>query len=245
MINIAICDDNKSDLASLEQKVKKYLNDNNIHGEVVCYEQATTLLSELSTKNFDLYILDVVMPEVDGIALGKAIRDAGKKASVIYITSSVEYALDAFKVHAIRYIEKPIDDEEFKSAMDFFCDVFVANPHTCVMVRDGNSVQTIFVEDVMYIENHLRSVTYYQKDGKKVTATRREGSFEDEVSAFVSTGLFLQSHKSFFVNMDHISSLKQESIVMDDGREIPIARKRLAEVKNGYMEHISEVENLI
>lgn len=65
-----------------------------------------------------VYLLDVIMPETDGIKLGKRIRERDKNSAVIYISSSSEYSLDAFSVRAFSYLIKPFSCEKLFSELD-------------------------------------------------------------------------------------------------------------------------------
>lgn len=65
----------------------------------------------------DLAVLDIEMPEMNGIELGKRLREIQPDIVIIYITGYENYALDAFKVYAAAYILKPFDAEEIVHAI--------------------------------------------------------------------------------------------------------------------------------
>ena len=67
---------------------------------------------------YDIYLLDIIMPEIDGLELGKKIRSITNKGIIIYLTSSKEYALDAYQVYAMQYLVKPIEQETLSQTMD-------------------------------------------------------------------------------------------------------------------------------
>ena len=62
---------------------------------------------------YDIYILDVIMPQLNGIELGMNLREEGFDGKIIYLTSSQEYSLDAFRVRAFDYLIKPITKDAF------------------------------------------------------------------------------------------------------------------------------------
>lgn len=61
----------------------------------------------------EIYILDMIMAKRTGIDLGSLIRKVGGDSVIIYITSSDEYAMEAYGVHAVRYLLKPVSSESF------------------------------------------------------------------------------------------------------------------------------------
>lgn len=72
-----------------------------------------------TVESRNIYVLDIVMPGTNGIKLGQKLREAGYNGKIIYLTSSEEYPLDAFKVKALNYIIKPITEKVFYEAMVF------------------------------------------------------------------------------------------------------------------------------
>lgn len=92
----------------------------------------------------------------------------------------------------------------------------------------------------MYIENNVRSAVYHLADGSTATGMRRSGAFEQSIGSIPDEPDFIQPHKSFFVNMAFIRTLHADLIVMDDGAEIPINRKRLALIRQRYMDFLSD-----
>lgn len=109
-----------------------------------------------------------------------------------------------------------------------------------VAVKSGDAVTNVVAEDVAYIENDIRKAIFVMRDGKKVVGVRRKGTFEEAVAGVTDKAAFVQTHKSFFVNMKYIRELRQEFAVMDNGTKIPINRKRFSAVKSRYMEYVSE-----
>ncbi len=137
-------------------------------------------------------------------------------------------------MNALRYILKPIDYIEFVSALDFAYIVHRAVPRNIVTVRLPGAVTNLNEDDVVYIENNVRSMKYVMKDGEVVSGTRRNISFEGFFAPLLASGKFVQSHKSFIVNMNYISSLRTSSIRLSTGINIPISRRHIAEVHMAY-----------
>lgn len=243
MFHIAICDDRLSDLNHTLEETEKWLKRHiSIQGEIDCYHSAEELKAVVQEKTwkYDLYILDIVMHGTNGIEFGKWIQSKCGDALMIYVTTSVDYALDAFDNHAVRYLMKPVREEEFWSAMDTAYSLHEAKPKSMIMINTTNNISSIAMEDIMYIENNLKNLTYILRDGRRIASARRVGSFEDAVGEVAESAQFVQPHKSFFVNMKYISSMRGDSIIMDDGKVVPIARRRFGDTQEKYIRYISE-----
>lgn len=241
-LQIAVCDDRPDDLALLHTGVDAWLADTpGLRGRVQEFSSPSALCQRLRQgDSFDIYILDILMPEMDGIALGRMIRRSDDDVPVIYVTSSPEYALDAFGIHAVGYISKPLDRRELFSALQTAYTLHASRKREVISVRDGIQLSPVALEELMYVENSERKMVYVLGDGREITNRRRGGSFESAVGQVAQSEDFLQPHKSYFINMHYIRSLYSDHIVMDDGKEIPIARGKAAETRRRYLTFIEE-----
>ena len=245
MFRIAICDDKMHDLQELQEGVRSWMKKNTAaEGTISVFHRPEELRTYLrdNQKGFDLYLLDIVMAGENGIHFGKWIRRYDEEAFLIYVTTSKDYALDAYELHAVRYLVKPIESTELESAMDTAYGLFTIRPKHTLVVNGKNSVSSIVMEDVMYVENSLRTMTYTLNDGRALESVRRSGSFEASVGIISASEDFIQPHKSFFVNLRYVSALQMDHLVMDDGRSIPVARRRADDIQNKYMKFVSRVK---
>ena len=246
MFRIAICDDRQIELDRACEQTEKWLKLHyGVDGKMDTFHSAEELKEEIREKpwEYDLYILDIVMQGENGIQFGSWIRRYNQDALMIYVTSSRDYALDAFDNHAIRYLMKPVDEKEFQMAMDTAYVLYQARPRHVMTIQNKDGVVQIIMEEIMYIENNLKNITYVMRDGREISQLRRQGSFEHAVGSVTRVGEFIQPHKSFFVNLRYVASLQDGSILMDDGRTIPISRRRMADTQSQYIQYLSGVRS--
>ena len=120
-MKIVICDDCVKDLQRLERLLQKYRDTAaGIHFEVEEFTDACRLYERiLQGDQADIYLLDMIMSEKNGIEIGSLIRQNGGGGVIIYVTTSADFALEAYEVHASRYLLKPVSEEHFFEAMDF------------------------------------------------------------------------------------------------------------------------------
>ena len=105
---ILICDDEEK----VRNSIEGLLRDNGY--EVVSTSNGTECLDAMSTQDFDLAILDIVMPEVDGIGVLRRIKERYKDTEVIMITgyADKEKAIGAFRLNAYDFVEKPFESKD-------------------------------------------------------------------------------------------------------------------------------------
>lgn len=250
-MKIVICDDSMKDLEKVKDLLAGY--EGTLPGEkfeVEEFTDAAMLYDRIEQDELaDIYILDMIMPEKTGLDLGGLLKKAGKSV-IIYITSSDDYALEAYGVHAVRYLLKPVQKEIFAEAMDYavmyleavknrMCgDVLYRESRYPVKTKDG--IISIPYSNIEYIENASRVLDIHLMDGSSVKSIFIRKSFDEEIREIVLNRNFVRVHKSFLINMNHVRRLTLDSCFMESGRNIPVSKTRAANVKKEYLLFVSE-----
>ena len=111
-MKLAICDDNKNQLHSIAQMLERYVTP---EGEKVRYDlygNALDLVSNLPSGRYDALLMDILMPGLNGIEAARDIRQINEDIPILFLTSSPEFAVDSYRVHAFDYLMKPVDEAE-------------------------------------------------------------------------------------------------------------------------------------
>lgn len=108
LIRIAICDDEEEAVTLHEDIVKDSLKSCGIGYEITTYTHGGNLLSDITDDGFfyDLILLDIEMPDVTGMELSEKIKLSLPNIRIIFITSHIEYAIDAYELSIFRYVPK-------------------------------------------------------------------------------------------------------------------------------------------
>lgn len=241
-MKIAICDDSIKDLAAIENLLGKYCKQYpQADFEVEKFTDPAQLSGQIQKEQLaDIYILDILMSGTTGIDIGKQIKSSGSGAAIIYITSSDDFALDAYNIHAVRYLLKPIQEEAFFEALDYARSFQEQKKGPVYLVKTKQGLVSIPCAKIEYIENISRMLNVHLTDGAEITSIFIRKSFDEEIKGLLQKGYFMQVHKSFLVNLNYIKRLEGSSIAMDSGADIPISKKNTANVKRQYLLFISE-----
>lgn len=240
-MKIVICDDNTTDLLTIETILLKYKAlhpDKNFALEK--YSDPAKLYQKISEKDLaDIYILDMLMPGQTGIDLGHQIRKTGSKNTIIYITSSDDYALDAYGVHAIRYLLKPISEEKLFEALDHCLSYIKPEKEPLYLVKTKEGLVQTSYSQIEYIENAGRKLEVHLINGEILKSLFIRKSFEEEIREIAETHNFQQVHKSFLVNLEYVKRLNIDSIIMRSGKQLPVSKAKTAKVKREYLLFVS------
>lgn len=240
-MKITICDDNTKDLAKIEQLITSYktLHPGNDF-ELETYTDPSLLLKKIQGNHLsDIYVLDIIMSGTTGIDIGKLLRLSDSQTAIIYTTSSDEFALDAYSVYALRYLLKPVQEEPFFEALSYALNHRKNTEDPIFLVKTKDGLVSVPYSKIEYIENASRMLQIHLTDNTVVTSIFIRKSFDDEIKDLVQDKYFMQVHKSFLINFNHVRKLDGSSIIMNSGADIPISKKNTANVKRQYLLFIS------
>lgn len=231
-IAIAICDNEKNIRGDIMRLIKNQCAD--CHVEI--FDSANALLA--ANKDYDIYILGIHMPEMDGIKTAEQIRARQEAQSptgsvIIFITAHNEYIDAAFEVNAFHYFIKPIDENKFITVLTRAINnrnKIKEDTDKHILLKNGNSYNRIFLKDIYYIESHNKKVVINLADN----AIEYYGTMQDFENTVGSA--FIRCHRCYIVNMEHITRYNAHSIQMKNGAEILIARKKYTQFVKAFAE---------
>ena len=241
-MKIVVCDDSIEDLTEIERLLTKYKEiKSNTNLEVEQFSHAAKLYLKIQEKELaDIYILDMIMSEKTGIDIGTLIRSSNRQSVIVYITSSDDFALEAYGVRAVRYLLKPVSEEQFFEALDYALSLTKLETEKIYPVKTKNGLVAIPYSKIEYIENYSRVLNIFQTDGESVKSIFIRKSFDEEIREIAQDKRFMQVHKSFLINMNYVNKLTQNTILMESGKSIPISKKRVVNVRKEYLLFVSE-----
>ena len=236
MYRISVCDDNSGELEKICGMISEYTVSNNIPAEINIFASGTELLKcEEAERYSDIYILDIIMPDMNGIELGKAVRQKNPDAYIIFLTTSKDYALESYSVKAFSYLIKPAEKEKVVAELeDCFSRISKLSEHFVLKCATGTI--TVRAEDIVYIEYYNHRMIYRLADGRKLESVYFRGTFDSMISEYVKNGSFTKSSASYLVNMGHIKTVNALGFIMSDGTELTVTRK-YTEARKKYIDY--------
>jgi len=231
LMNIAICDDEEIMTRIAKEKLEQVLDSMGINDySLDCYHNGKDLLN--SEKNYHLLLLDIEMPEIDGFSLAKELNQlAKKKPFIIFLTSHKGLSLKGYHVNAFRFLVKPIKDKELQEAISsavkelmMFCNI---------VVKVGKEKELISIRELIYIEALGDSCNIYTQESSFVVTEPLK--YWKKV---LPEALFIQTHKSYLINLQYLKRIKESNVYLKNGEEIPLAFRRRKEVTDTAHEFV-------
>ncbi len=236
LIRVGICDDRQEDIRLLLQYAGQFSDG---HPEFPLKTEAFAspldILQAVEERGgYDVYLLDILMPHVSGIDVARKVRERGEKAEILFLTTSREYAVEAFGVKASGYLLKPVKTADFEQEM-LGCIRRLEpkdNPSVALKTRDG--IRRVHLRDLVTVEsfNHSRICTL--ADGTEMETPATLSSLYEQLREY--PGFFIP-HRAYIVNLDYVDGLTAAELLLTDGRRIPISRNIYPKLKQAYMDY--------
>lgn len=241
-MKIAICDDSLRDLSKIEKLLLAYQDcHTSTPFEIQKYSDASQLSSKiLDNELVDIYILDMIMMPITGIDLGRQLRSLGNESAIIYITTSDDFALQAYDVHAVRYLLKPIQEEKFFEALHYALAYTKTKTEAVYLLKTKEGLIPIPYSKIEFIENASRTLEVHLNDGKILKSIFIRKSFQEEIAELMFDHQFVQVHKSFLINLKHVRQLARNRAIMESDVTIPVSQKHSVAVRNKYLSFITD-----
>ena len=197
-------------------------------------------LKSISTMKPDLVFLDIQMPRLTGIELVEVLTE---KPKIIFTTAYDQFAIKAFELNAVDYLMKPFPKRRFLEAVKKAIDKIrsgtgnnvpanqllakkpePATPVNRVVVRKGNAINLIPVEQIRYVEAQDDYVMIYHSAGK---------ALKQQTMKFYEENLpknnFVRIHRSYIVKIEEINRIEPYTkdnyvAVLHSGDKLPVSR---------------------
>ncbi|WML58054.1 LytTR family DNA-binding domain-containing protein [Neobacillus sp. PS2-9] len=204
-MRILIAEDNASSRKLLKHLIK-HIPNYQIVGEAVNGED---LINKVMIEKPDIALVDINMPLLNGMEAVKSCKKIVPSLQVIFITGHDEYALEAFAVHAIDYIIKPIERDRLYSALERASslknqDVMIQQPRVKkeIIVKQHHSTTFIPLDDILFIERVDRKSVIHMLD-QKIEMNETLTNLEDLLDS-----RFVVSHRSYIINLQYLIKIE-------------------------------------
>jgi len=245
MIYTAICDDYPAQLRILTALLDKYLKERpGVELRYDCFSSGVDLLKSMASgSNYNLLLLDIIMPEINGIELAGRIREYNENAAMIFLTVSRDHALEAYGVSAVQYILKPVKTQTLFPVLDNVLPTLTKKKERYFLLSAPESEIKIPFSSIVCIELNHRRLKAYLDNGKVLFSKYIRTTFIETVAPLLQDDRFFRPHKSFVVNVEKAEELTKSEFIMKNDIIVPVSRLNYAEMRNMYLSHIENSTN--
>ena len=214
MFRIAICDDENRILEDLSRMVLELIPD----ADVSAFGEGRALIESAGKAGYDVVLLDIDMPDLNGLEVAAFFQAADRKPLIIFVTSHDELVYDSLQLHPFGFVRKSYLDKELKKVLeDAVEEVSSRDKHFFFHTASGD------------IKLQMDDILYFEAEGNyiKIKTGSDEFRFRETMQALemsLKSDGFIRVHKGFLVNQEAVKIINSDKLVLNDNTEIPFGR---------------------
>lgn len=202
-------------------------------------------LLKLGEGSYDALLLDVRMPEIEGIELARLLRRFDDPPEVVFLTGHVDAAVEAFEVQALDFLVKPVTRDRLDAALE---RIEVARARRGKGAGEAPAPRS--APEVVALDNpdgpgkrlvRLETISHVDADGDYARIHAADGDFVlraplGQLEEDWGPASFVRVHRAHLVNLDHAVELRSQAngtavLALRDGTELPVARRTVAALR--------------
>lgn len=246
-MNILICDDNEDIVVQEEFVIEEAISAIKKYGNIKTFTSAKECLETVkkNPKTYGIVFLDIEMPYISGLELGKKIKEINPTIQVIFVTSFEKYSLSAYEVHPFHYIVKPLRVEKVKEILLSILQ-YEKNGGTDhgskLRVEINRDIILIPTESIHFIEKE-KNICNIVTESREYQAYISLNDLEEQIRK-LNVKVLYRCHQSFIVNLKCVQKYEGNKFILENGNMIPISRGKKTEAKRQFYDMLREVEKL-
>lgn len=237
---LAVCDDQEEELHTVIAILRRWREERQMPLRFRTFRSASELLDCTERESFTLYLLDVMMPGVDGLEAAREIRSFDAEANIVFLTSSPGFAFESYSVHALDYLLKPLDAEALFAILDRL-SLRERRSHEGLTLKCGTSIIRVPFSDLSHVEVAGRRLYFNLTDG---TVHEVYGTLSEYEPLLLARPEFMRTHRSCIVNMQQVSELSPAGVRTFSGKNLPVSRLLYPQLQKDYMQLLFAAEEV-
>lgn len=233
MLNIAIVDDDNVYLQALRDYVANISNKKNISVDITVTDDYNSIFESELYKHNDVILLDIVMPNMNGIEIASKINSLkgnSDKPYIIFVTNRDGLVFNALKQQPYSFVRKSHINDLDLCLLNIYSKLSLDDVY---IIKSGTKIDRIAIKNIQYIEKSKNYVIFHTETGDY----RERSTIEQKANDLLKYS-FVRPHIGYLINNKYIDEISPKTVKLLNGIEIPLSKKYKKELKNKYYEWI-------
>lgn len=230
MLHFILCDDDKRQLSELAAFTRQWADTHRLSVKISQFSTGTELLQQFKPQRNDILLIDIILSRtMNGINVAKYLRSQRADFHIIFISSSEEFALEAYEANPYSYLVKPVSYKDYCRILDRLMQKV---HQQLLLVQSGHELYNLPIMDISLVEATNRQIVFTLKDGRSVVSRDTLSNVQQILLQYPA---FFKPHRSYIINMQYVEHFNSKEISMKNSQAlIPIARGLDKEFKDQY-----------
>ena len=230
-MNCAVVDDDLSELRLIEDTLKKVTLHTEYPFHVSAFQNPG---DEGILRDYDIYILDIDMPGMDGFELATKIYEKESNSVIVFCTNHENLVFETFKLNAFYFVRKSMLEEDLVNTIKKFLNSVPAGRKTYI-ARTKYGETRILLKDIVYFTVAGNDLYIHLNNGKDFSERKSMKKLQEEISA---EDMFIQISQNYLVNTAYITDLNGNELTVE-GNTFTVPKANLRNVRRQYGKFLS------
>lgn len=233
-LTVAICDDESAARSIIAGAFQAVFRQSGVEMEEITCASASELMQRMKHAEYDLLLLDIDLPGMNGVAFGKWLREQNNSVSIIFVSSREDRVFDTFEIESVGFVRKNRLLEDVPFVVRRFLDQRrKAEGEKKLVVETREKILVIPLKQIVYIEG-ARNSQLVHRDGQSEPIQVRRSMQELEEQLYEEG--FLRIQKGYLVNFRYIRLIEDGSILLTNGERLSMSRRKTQETKSRFLD---------
>ena len=228
---LAVCDDKKDELEAVLSLLDQWEKQRGVPLRPRAFQSAVELMEVARQEKFTLYLLDVMMPGMNGLDAAREIRRFDDVAEIVFLSTSPGFAYESYGVRALNYLLKPVQGEKLFALLDQLA-LREQKPLEALTLKTATTIIRVPYAHISYVEVMGKRVYFHLVDGD---VREVAGSLKEFEATLLSRPEFMRVHRSYIVNMLQVEELSLAGLRTLQGDSLPVSRLTYPQLQKDYM----------
>lgn len=231
MYHIAIVEDEQEYAEQLQTFLEQYGDEHNLRFKVTVFGDGAEILEEYQPV-YDLILLDIEMPQVNGMDAAERIRNQDQDVVMMFITNIASYAIRGYEVGALDYVMKPITYYGFAMRLGRALKRVKQREQKVILLPLADGVKKLQIQQIYYVEVQNRILHFHTDEGEYLIRGTMQ-KVEEELAGYS----FAKCNHWYIVNLRHVTEVRK-NIVVVAGHELEISRRNRTPFLKALTEYV-------
>ena len=233
-MKIAIIDDEKRYMNVLCGVCNEYFISRKEQGSIECFSNGLDFLDKCSESVYDIAFIDIFMTTINGIELAERLRKISKEIVIVFVTSSADFMMQAFSVHAFHYITKPYVKEQIYKVLDDAV-FYMRDKSKFVEILCDRKTVMLSVKEIVSIESDAHYLNISVVSGM-IYRTRM--TINNFLQLTENDQRLITVNRGIVLNADYVENIEGTLCIMGNGTRFPIKVREKSDIEKRIREHM-------